>query len=87
MDGGHHEYRIATVIRATPARLSSFTASTVRANTTLWNAASPVVDLNHEGAAKYRPSRFSPVPFRWHSLYPRLYFVVPVRTLGRAQLV
>jgi len=25
-----------------------------------------------EGAAKYRPTRFSPVPFRWHSLYPWL---------------
>jgi len=30
-----------------------------------------------ESAARYRPLRFSPVLFRWHSLYPRLYFVVP----------
>jgi len=25
-----------------------------------------------KGAAKYRPTRFSPVPIRWHSVYPRL---------------
>jgi len=29
-------------------------------------------ELVIEGAAKYRPPRFSPVLFRWHSLYPWL---------------
>jgi len=29
-------------------------------------------ELVIEGAAKYRPPRFSPVPFRWHPLYPWL---------------